>query len=639
MDLLRTKGECLIDLPLAFAESEKCQKTLRLLKKALAEIPYDSIGSGEDKGIQQEIYQKEVDLQYCLNFPFTKEYERLFSAEAPGVVLRDLRQPMWDVVEQCMKDGKLLDLRSGALDTSLAEKGIQLQPRKPFSFPPETTGEKPRPGAKILPESRDIAEDHPTTASKDATMEEEEIRGNIAQYQPPSPLTTNETPKFERLPLHEAPHKAVPSSRSAPEPRSYEDSESDGGVVLNLTTNDHESGEISEHSLLADGSSDGEDHSGNDHQGYPIDIRGGTDSGPDDAMLEYSNADQAMNFDGPGPQLETRSVQTYQPSTLAELSERDLREQVKYFYITHDPKTIDFKATPIRCLVCTHPGHMAARCPQLTCAHCGKYNDHSPPFCPATQKCPKCREPGHTQSHCKSKLKVPNSELTCDLCSNAGHVEDDCELLWRTSGLPGVLNMSDTRLKHIFCYECGRRSHLGNDCPTRRPGKPMGTSTWSNNQASSTQHSKNQLSIRSKGELSIKGRAQQQQQYISLDSPSSDEHTSFVRPKVPAPAKTGQIRIEAPRHVIQAQSSWTPPSSRYTQYQEYTSYRASDHSAMSPRRVESGYDSRAYAHQPPLPQGPPPLPQSSRGYGYEAQYESYRPMPSAGQNAWRQFRT
>ena len=411
MDLLRTKGECLIDLPLAFAESEKCQKTLRLLKKALAEIPYDSIGSGEDKGIQQEIYQKEVDLQYCLNFPFTKEYERLFSAEAPGVVLRDLRQPMWDVVEQCMKDGTLLDLRSGALDTSLAEKGIQLQPRKPFSFPPETTGEKPRPGAKILPESRDIAEDHPTTASKDATMEEEEIRGNIAQYQPPSPLTTNETPKFERLPLHEAPHKAVPSSRSAPEPRSYEDSESDGGVVLNLTTNDHESGEISEHSLLADGSSDGEDHSGNDHQGYPIDIRGGTDSGPDDAMLEYSNADQAMNFDGPGPQLETRSVQTYQPSTLAELSERDLREQVKYFYITHDPKTIDFKATPIRCLVCTHPGHMAARCPQLTCAHCGKYNDHSPPFCPATQKCPKCREPGHTQSHCKSKLKVPNSEL------------------------------------------------------------------------------------------------------------------------------------------------------------------------------------------------------------------------------------
>lgn len=637
MIFLYTNGERLIDLPLAFAESEKCQKTLRLLKKALAEIPYDSIGSGEDKGIQQEIYQKEIDLQYCLNFPFTKEYERLFSAEAPGVVLRDLRQPMWEVVEQCMKDGTLLDLRSGALDTTLFEKGIQLQPRKPYSFTSETAGKNLRPEVTILPETRDIAEDHDTTASKDATMEEAGFKGKVAQYQEPSHIVTNKSPKLEHAPLHETSYKAVPSSKPAPGPRGYEDSESDGGVVLNLTTNDHESGEISENSPPADNISDGEDYPENEQQGYPVDIRGGTDSGPDDAMLEYSNADQAMNFDGPGSQLESRSVQIYEPSTLAELSERDLREQVKYFYITHDPKTIDFKATPIRCLVCTRAGHMAASCPKLTCAHCGKYNDHFPPFCPATQKCPKCREPGHTQAHCKSKLKVPNSELTCDLCSNAGHIEVDCELLWRTSGLPGVINVSDTRLKYIFCYECGRRSHLGNDCPTRQPGKPMGTSTWSNNQASSIQHSKNQLSIRSKGELSIKGRAQQQQ-YISLDSPSDDEHTSFVRPRVPPPAKTGQIRIEAPRHVTQAQSNWTPPSSRYTQYQEYTSYRASDHRPMSPRRADNGYDRRAYAHQPPLPQGPPPPPPSSRGYGYEAQYESYRPMPSTGQNAWRQYR-
>lgn len=638
MDVWRTKGECLIDMRLAFAESEKCHKTLRMLKKALAEIPYDSIGGGEDKGIQRKIYEKEIDLQYCLNFPFTKEYQRLFSAEVPGDVLRDLRQPMWDVVEQCMKDGTLLDLRSGALDNSLVEKGIRLEPRKPFSFSPEAAGKKTQPEVTILHEPREMAEAHATTAPEDATMEEEEeeeVRGNI---QPPFPIMTKIPPKLERAPPHETPYKAVPSPKLAPEPRWYGDSESDGGVVLNLTTNDHESGEISESSPPAESNSDGEDDPESEHQGYPIDIRGGTDSGPDDAMLEYSNADQAMNFDGPGPQSETRSIQSYRPSTLAELNEQDLREQVKYFYITLDPRTIDFKATPIRCLVCTRAGHMAASCPKLTCAHCGKYNDHFPPFCPATQKCPRCRQPGHNQAHCKSKLKVPNSELTCDLCSNAGHTEDDCELLWRTSGLPGVVKVSDTRLKYIFCYECGRRSHFGNDCPTRRPGKPMGTSTWSNNQTSSSQQSKNQLSIRSKGELSIKGRAQQQQ-YISLDSPSDDERASFVRPKIPPPTKTGQIRIEAPRHVVQTPSSWTPPSSRYTQYQEYTSYRADDHQSMSPRRADSGYDSRAYAYQPPLPQGPPPPPPSSRGYGHEAQYESYRPMPSAGQNAWRQFRT
>ena len=580
----------------------------------------------------------EVDIQYCLNFPFTKEYEPLFSDGVNADITRGARQPLWDIVEQCMKDGTLEKLKVGALDAYLADKNIKLQPRLLLSYAPQASDNTTPPKAIDISGSQVAVTDNALISSHgNRAHAEDETKNNVLeslQHEEDTKVGDYE-PQTSSQMLSTKEISPVPE----PEPQRRDHSEeSGGGVVLNLTSIDYDSGEISETIPRMRPDSDKEESSSEDeHQDYPIDIRGAGDSSPDDAMIEYSNADQAMSYGRPSLQLETKPLQSYQPSTLAELHEEDLREQVRYFYIARDVQSIDFAATPVRCLVCTHVGHMAATCPKLTCADCGKFNDHFSPFCPRIKKCPRCREAGHKEAQCTSKLKLSNSETICDLCSKSGHIEDNCELVWRTSGLPGSISLVNSRLKYIFCYECGKRAHFGNDCPSRRPRKPMGTSTWTSKQAS-IPLSGNQLSIRSKGEINIKGRAAQQRQPIPIEPASEDDRSSFVRSKVPEPTKTGQIRIEASRGKNEG-STWTPPSSRHVQSAGYSDLIPRDQRSNVTRHADNGYDSRAYAHQPPLPQQPLP----SRGKGYVTSHkdsgESYRPMPSAGQNAWRKHRT
>ena len=346
-------------------------------------------------------------------------------------------------------------------------------------------------------------------------------------------------------------------------------------------------------------------------------------------MVEYSNANAVIEPASVEPQLEARFAQPDRTLTLAHLNEEDFQAQIRYFYVAQDVKAIDFVATLVKCLVCSGEGHMAAGCPKLSCPNCGAYNDHFSPFCPETKRCPRCQERGHSQVECKSKLRAHLSEATCDLCSTAGHLADDCELLWRTSGAPAVVNVSDNRLQRLSCYECGKAHHLGNDCPTRRPGKPMGTSTWGIPLKTQVQ---DQISIRSQGELSIKGRAKQQKP-ITINSDSDDERNNFVRSKVPAPTKIGQIRIQAPRP-DNRDTTWTSINdphrdpARYTHKQGYSNYRPDDPQLRASRRE------RVDRYQPPLPREPPP-----RGVDhYSGGGQPYHPMPSAGPNAWRQHR-
>lgn len=425
-----------------------------------------------------------------------------------------------------------------------------------------------------------------------------------------------------------------------PQPDRHADlNESEDGVVLNLTSNDQESGEISESSSQANYVDADQDSELGDHgQDYPLDIRGGSDSDQQDAMVEYSNANQAINPASIEPQLEGRSGQADIALTLAHLNEEDFQAQIRYFYVAKDSKTIDFMTTLVKCLVCSGEGHMAAGCPKLSCADCGAYNDHFPPFCPESKRCPRCQERGHSQVDCKSKLRALVTEATCGLCSTAGHVTDDCELLWRTSGAPAVVNVSDNRMQRLSCYECGRAHHLGNDCPMRRPGKPMGTSTWG---ISSKAQAQDQISIRSHGEMSIKGRAKQQKP-ISINSDSDDDRNDFVRPKVPAPAKSGQIRIQAPRPDNRAPTStWTSTTdphrgpARYTHKQEYSDYRLNDPQLRSSRHQDHNHE-RAHRSRPLSTHRNPPPPRTIDHYSGGGQ--PYHPMPSAGPNAWRQHR-
>ena len=405
--------------------------------------------------------------------------------------------------------------------------------------------------------------------------------------------------------------------------------------MLNLTSVDQESGEISE--TTSRGSvnhGEIESEAGNERHEYPVDIRGGSDSEEHDDMEEYANADQATDTMSIEPQSKAELRPSGRALTLAHLNNEDLRAQIRYFRIAQDPSTIDFMAISVKCLVWSGEGHMASSCPKLTCADCGAVNDHVTPFCPANQRCPRCHERGHDQADCRSKLRVPASQGTCDLCSNTGHIADDCELLWRTSGPPAVVSVTDSRLKRLSCYECGQPHHLGNDCPSRRPGKPLGTSTWSLYLKS---HMPDHISIRSSGELSIKGRAQQSRP-ISIGSDSEDERNNFVRPKVPV-SKTGQIRIQTPRPPPTWSAADEPrrDPSRYTHKQGYADVRPYRQRTVSPRRRVFDQNGRADTYHPPLPREPVPSGANGSSH-YNGGGERYRPMPSAGPNAWKQHR-
>ena len=235
----------------AIAERDKCERTLFLLDKSLRNSrrnPSDS----RYEDIQQQLRSSEVDLQYCLNFPITKEYKPLFPSETTEQNSNEPRPPLWDVVKQCMEDGSLNDLRTGALDNRLAEKGIDLEPKLlPEALAQEAEHEgrievigSNEPGALIA--NNDLA----LLANVENKVENKSQKTKVR----------NDGRSSMIVELSSEPEVQ-------PEPQAVEEvEESEDGVVLNLTANDHESGEISETGSLSDnpigdeGSAAGDEH-------------------------------------------------------------------------------------------------------------------------------------------------------------------------------------------------------------------------------------------------------------------------------------------------------------------------------------------------------------------------------------------
>ncbi|MCJ1322236.1 hypothetical protein MMC15_007583 [Xylographa vitiligo] len=316
-----------------------------------------------------------------------------------------------------------------------------------------------------------------------------------------------------------------------------------------------------------------------------------------------------------------------QPMTLADLPAADLAEQLRYFHVAKDPSTILLNE-PVRCLVCAKEGHTISSCSTLVCQTCHKYKDHFTHSCPQTRRCQKCREVGHDRQQCPYKLpRLVVSEIQCDLCHLFGHVESDCELRWRTSGLPTLSN----RVPHtvaLHCFECGQAGHLGNDCPSRNPHKQMGSSTWSIHGVLPSRHTGGSTS---QSGMTIKGRAQQ----LSATGDSDDEST-FLRPRVAPPPRGRGGKITVPNR---QSGRWSGGNDRARHPDEGG---RSQQYAPEPVHYDRGRQSHARqreydTYRPPLPKEQPPPRKGERKGARDAGV--YRPMPSAAQNAWKKRRT
>lgn len=386
--------------------------------------------------------------------------------------------------------------------------------------------------------------------------------------------------------------RGEPSTKT---PNPKQDLEDDGGVILNIQQSVQDNGEVSEFE-----SSDFEMH-GNSHNivlaQEPNDLAGTNTS-----------------------ELETRSQDSYslegKPKILADLNLDELKLQVRYFFLGKSVEDVD-RSRPVKCLTCAREGHVSEFCESLICSVCGNRSEHNTKNCPRTMRCSRCREPGHSSSSCQRR--VSPREVTCGWCELKGHVEEDCELFWRTSGRPWE---SEFTIKSfgLSCYECGALGHLGNNCPTRRPGKKMGSSTWTLPERSS---------IDPKGGILIKGRAEQRNPMSQAEK--EDDRTSFLHPKVVGPPRRAQIQIapQGLRNSAMRQDNDTRGSRVQQHWPDPRDYRR-DQSQPSYQSYGRHTDSSTYHSRDSG--------NTSDRYGARGGGEPYRPMPSSAQRAWVKYR-
>jgi hypothetical protein len=144
---------------------------------------------------------------------------------------------------------------------------------------------------------------------------------------------------------------------------------------------------------------------------------------------------------------------------LFELSEDELRDQALYANLTNPDDLV-------RCLSCGDRGHMQDFCPANTCSHC-RSKSHFSRACPSHQKCSRCRQRGHRSATCSRPSKMAGGiGDECDVCGERGHAEEECSGIWTTFKplRDNVKVIAEDEMARA-CYNCGRTTHWGDDCP------------------------------------------------------------------------------------------------------------------------------------------------------------------------------
>ena len=668
--------------------------------------------------MKKRVHETEVHLNYCKYFPVNEDYLPLTCAknglnqsnssdfDSTRIVERRAAQ-IWKLVEQCARDGTLQDLKDGRLyallkdvpppnqtvfasalqathpqvaitghdsmllhenglkkasngDASVASADVELILKEDGKFEGRQNTSESDVGVILNLDYGDEVgkplklETRSSTPVMKSGIKNEEISSDLDEAQD-MPINI-EDKEFQSV----ANSKTKDAEMSSDVEDEYHQQKP--------ATNDEEMIDDKDDDLYA---SDGGTASDNDTESNvsSVDSEGQSENG--DAMMQYSNSEQIAADEGGRNKKIIAVPPNHTASVLADLSPHDLNIQLRYFHTTKIREEVDGK-TPVRCLVCAKESHMAGSCEVLTCSSCGAVNRHTTQACPNNAKCRRCRGKGHNEGHCPYKLKrLASHEIICDLCQRNGHIEEDCELVWRTSGRPWESDLAHANLR-LSCYECGQSGHLGNYCPSRKPHKLMGTSTWDG--------SIGPVRIKSTREIKIKGKASQQDSHIIGDS--DDERANFYRPKIPLPqpVRKGQIRIvtgrrampeyepprsDRPAYADGGHGSFASVNESYRNGEARRPYQENQDGGTDKWRAIDGLDDgtgpadRRYStHRASERRSRSPLYRESDGYGGASSWSSsraapraehrdrrpaadaniYRPMPSAAQNAWSRRR-
>ncbi|KAJ5206202.1 hypothetical protein N7491_003177 [Penicillium cf. griseofulvum] len=261
--------------------------------------------------------------------------------------------------------------------------------------------------------------------------------------------------------------------------RSRSDSVASANGEKRLTANDHsenddelEDGEIDSKSDTDDSDSLGSeaDDSILLNIGDKMGMDGANDYNPATlahqhaSNTDHSNLKSASTQSGPGSKEEAFRLFSIKypsaPTALVDLSQTDLENLAKFVYFDRSIHDLDLRL-PISCLECQSEGHMADVCPAKECEHCGAWNQHQSNTCPDWRRCQRCRERGHDEPQCDSKLRSFAYEVPCDYCGDE-HLESECDFLWK---FPTRDLHSEQVTVSICCANCCSAKHLVADCP------------------------------------------------------------------------------------------------------------------------------------------------------------------------------